>query len=609
MLTRTAGLAGALITTSLVLVALPGQAVAPGVNGRLLVVADYDAHTDIFLMNPDGSGRVNLTGEDMAYVVYSPQASPDGSRIVFSRSVSDASTDQIYVMDADGTDKQPLTTGEQGGGAHPTWSPDGTSIAFVRAQDIWTMDADGGNQVRVADAGWNLSSPEWSPNGLSIAYVHSDQAAGSRIVTQPAGGGVATFRTDYNKRVGRPSWSPDGTKLLFWYTTGGVPGLYTMSPTGGAVTLVRAISSSHLGAYAWSPQGDRIVFASSEASSDREIWVMDADGTDATQVTSTADGFEHGWASWSAEISPATPLPTQTEGQPMTAYQLPFGGEGTATYSVLAGFLPPGIALSPSGQLSGTPTEWGTYIFTVTASDGETAEKVKYSLTVLDPEPPEVAVIDPAASTADSHSVTASLLHTVRWGGADETSGMDTYDLRYRQALWNGGFGGFVEPGSWTGLDEQALNHPLPFGSTTCYSARGTDRSGVTGPWSPERCTIAPVDETSLTTSKGWKTKSSTGFMGGTALSTKRKKATLRLPGAQLTRVGVLATTCPTCGKVDVYVGGEKIGRISLARGSSKLNRMPLMLPAFSQRSGTVRVKVVTKERTVRIDGLLVGAR
>src|SRR5688500_20019544 len=98
MLTKAAGLAGALIVTSLVLTAPPGQAVAPAVNGRLLVVADYDDHTDIFLMNPDGGGRVNLTGEDKSYVVYSPQASPDGTRIAYSRGVSGASTDQIYVM-------------------------------------------------------------------------------------------------------------------------------------------------------------------------------------------------------------------------------------------------------------------------------------------------------------------------------------------------------------------------------------------------------------------------------------------------------------------------------------------------------------------------------
>ena len=83
-------------------------------------------------------------------------------------------------MNSDGTDKHAITTGEQGGGSSPTWSPDGTSIAFSRAGDIWTMDADGDNQAKVADAGsWALSAPEWSPDGQSIAYVQSDQAAGS----------------------------------------------------------------------------------------------------------------------------------------------------------------------------------------------------------------------------------------------------------------------------------------------------------------------------------------------------------------------------------------------------------------------------------------------
>lgn len=89
---------------------------------------------------------------------------------------------------------------------------------------------------------------------------------------------------------------------------------------------------------------------------------------------------------------------------------------------------------------------------------------------------------------------------------------------------------------------------------------------------------------------------------------TKKKGATLKRGGARLARVGIVATTCKKCGKADVFVGSTKIGRITLRRAGSTSHRQVLMLPAFSARSGKIKIKVVTRDQQVRIDGVVIGA-
>ena len=592
----------------------PAGAVPPGIDGPLLVVADDDAanHHDVHLLAADGSTRTNLTGEDKAYVTYAAQASPDGKRIAYQR--SGGSHDQTWVMDSDGSDKQALTTEAQLGGGSPSWSPDGTRIAFVRSggpgdagADLWTMDADGSDQSLFADeGGWALSGPEWSPDGTTIAYVQSDQAAGSRIWTRSAAGGVATARTTFNDRVRSPSWSPDGSRLLFWHDAGNVEGLYTMGPDGSGLTLLRAMAGTDTGSYAWSPEGDRIVFVL-RSSGEQEVWVMDADGSDATQVTPTGDGVSYRSVSWMTppDLVPVV-LPTQVQGVAMAPVQLP--GAGGSTWVLSAGTLPAGLALGADGLLTGTPTAWGDHVFEVTVAGTGDPVVTAFSLRVLDPEDPLANVLSPTAATAGSHPVTTSLLHPVQWAGTDVTSDVSSWDVRHRWVRWTGTAGSLTEPDSWRGLTSQSLSHPLGQGRTYCYSVRAHDQSGRTGSWSAERCTIAPLDQSALARSSGWSPSSSSAYFGGSAFVTTRKGASLARSGTQLRRVGILATTCPTCGVVDVYVGSTRVGRVNLARGTTTLHRKALLLPAFGQRRGTVRLVVVTSGRAVRIDGLLVGA-
>ncbi|GAA4818501.1 hypothetical protein ACFQ0K_09915 [Nocardioides caeni] len=215
------------------------------------------------------------------------------------------------------------------------------------------------------------------------------------------------------------------------------------------------------------------------------------------------------------------------------------------------------------------------------------------------PPPPVPSVTAPAAV-----GVTTAGSHTVRWNAVPGAS----YDVRMRRAAWNGSFGGLTQPAAWQGLGTTSVTHALPRGSTTCYSVRARNSGGTSG-WSSERCMVAPLDQTSLARSAGWTVVSGGAYYGGSAALTNQQARTLARTGASLRRVGVVATTCPTCGVVDLYVGAQRVGRIRLARGTAVRHRQVLLVPAFSARSGKVRVVVASRNRAVRIDGLVVAAR
>jgi Tol biopolymer transport system component len=86
-------------------------------------------HAEIYVINPDGSGREQLTRNN--YEERAPSWSPDGTQIVFCARIGDNGTFEICVMNADGSDFQRLTNNFVPD-LTPSWSPDGTQIAFHR---------------------------------------------------------------------------------------------------------------------------------------------------------------------------------------------------------------------------------------------------------------------------------------------------------------------------------------------------------------------------------------------------------------------------------------------------------------------------------------------
>jgi TolB protein len=141
---------------------LPGRPMELGSRSS----ANRDGNDEIYVMNADGSGQARLTTDvDMDL---SPTWSPDGSRIAFQSNRD--GFNRIYVMGADGSGVIGLTDSE---GFDPAWSADGTRIAFAGTRDgnpeIHVVNAKGSISTRLTHDPSHDWNPTWSPDDSGIA--------------------------------------------------------------------------------------------------------------------------------------------------------------------------------------------------------------------------------------------------------------------------------------------------------------------------------------------------------------------------------------------------------------------------------------------------------
>ena len=131
-----------------------------------LDLVDHSGDEELYVMDADGTNIAQLTHNNV--FDSAPAFSPDGTRIAFesARDSGDPLALDIYVMNADGTDVRRLTTDP----AHdegPIFSPDGTKIAFASLrsgqEDIWVMNADGTGLRQLTDDPARDESPDWQP--------------------------------------------------------------------------------------------------------------------------------------------------------------------------------------------------------------------------------------------------------------------------------------------------------------------------------------------------------------------------------------------------------------------------------------------------------------
>ena len=148
---------------------------APGV-ASVIAYASIGVQQVFWTIRPDGSDRTQVP-VDVPGFVGVPSWSPDGTRIAFDvNSFDDPHPEggnfDIYTANADGTDPTRLTFEEVD--HSPVWSPDGTRIAYVHGysidQQIWVMNADGSDPHRLTDGKGVNTFPSWSPDGTKIAF-------------------------------------------------------------------------------------------------------------------------------------------------------------------------------------------------------------------------------------------------------------------------------------------------------------------------------------------------------------------------------------------------------------------------------------------------------
>jgi Tol biopolymer transport system component len=206
-------------------------------GSKLAFASDAEGHSDIWVMDIDGSNAVNLTQDEAED--HSPAWSPDGHWIAFA-SLRDSRYWELYVMRPDGADLQRLTWWEDASDLSPSWSPDGTKIAFASKRDgnweIYTMDRDGGNLARLTDNPADDTNPAWAPDGSRIAFVSTRDGYAEIYVMSITGGQVTNIsNAPYSSEHG-PTWSPDGGRIAFYSDRDGSWNIHVMASDGSDVT-------------------------------------------------------------------------------------------------------------------------------------------------------------------------------------------------------------------------------------------------------------------------------------------------------------------------------------------------------------------------------------
>jgi Tol biopolymer transport system component len=258
-----------------------------------------DGNVDIFTALPNGKGLRRLTTD--ASFDACPAYSADGKEVAFCSDRSGAF--EIWAMDRTGRAQREVT--HLGGYAiFPDWSPDGSRIAFSGSEsidpndEIYVVDAATGGDLQAltscagAAAGCFNDFPAWSPDGTKIAYVHADDvdADGNPVneqvwVMNADGSGNAQLTSDANAHDEVPDWSPDGRRIAYTDGDFGSEHIWVMDADGGHQTQLTSGTADEFGA-AWSPDGSRIAFVRDFGDGNRPVFVMNADGTDQHQLMS-----------------------------------------------------------------------------------------------------------------------------------------------------------------------------------------------------------------------------------------------------------------------------------------------------------------------------------
>jgi uncharacterized repeat protein (TIGR02543 family) len=281
-----------LMTTTAGALLFSGNALSQVTTAEVIVYETYGYYggpADIHIVNPDGTGDVNLTPDTDDSMELDPELSADGTSIVFiSNRVTEQNPDgnfEIFTMAIDGSAVRQVTVTSDpfGQGAvqsyNPTWSPDGLQIAFDGYRELY---------------------------GASGIYAINVDGTGEYEVTSDA---------DFaNKWL--PDWSPDGSKILFtWGWDYYYQDVRTINPDGtGEENLTPDTDGSAQGSAVWSPDGARIAYSGDGTlpgiypNPNREIFVMEYPSLLVTEVTENAAVDEDpAWSSDGTEITFASP--------------------------------------------------------------------------------------------------------------------------------------------------------------------------------------------------------------------------------------------------------------------------------------------------------------
>jgi len=252
----------------------------------------YVVMHEIYAITADDPSAKLIQAEESS----NPAWSPDGSKLAFI-SFKPGKHSELYVVNTDGSNRIQLTTSKGGGGVSCTsWSPDGERLAFSAMADkiakIFVINADGSDQRLVTEGG----CPKWSPDGKQLAfsrYEASTKAQRTRVWITNVDGSDARALTEDKIDSIAPDWLPDGRGVIFASNWGGRARLMIYSSdVAGTVRLIKKSDKYDLSYPSLSPDGKVLVCQVSKERELPSVAVFRLEGTDIKPVFVANGGIQ-----------------------------------------------------------------------------------------------------------------------------------------------------------------------------------------------------------------------------------------------------------------------------------------------------------------------------
>ncbi len=290
-------------------------------SARVLAYAGGAAAVSLLLWTLWGS-RDNPALEDMPGTTITrvtgfagwepgPSWSPDGTQIAFSQT-RDGDAD-VVTLALGGAEPHVLTGDSPYDEINPRWSPDGSKLAFVsdrgKGSNVYWIPPTGGTERFIAETGlpflermtswfFILGTNPWSQDSKSLLFSRGNNTGGASLWKVDLSTGEKTQLTTppHGAEDNWASWSPDGTRIVFQRWEKGVPTVWTLPAEGGEPTVVLGDGWDWFPS--WFPDGKRLIFTSLRGGAPN-IWEADVATGRAHQRTVGGAGWH-----WTPVVGP-----------------------------------------------------------------------------------------------------------------------------------------------------------------------------------------------------------------------------------------------------------------------------------------------------------------